>query len=312
MVTGPKCPVCNNTNSSCTGTHLEYRLYQCPHCDLSFCDPLKIDFEYYQDNFDYIMRDTVLADPLEQQERWDIDQALKKLEQHSGSLLDVGCGTGFFVKRAYDMGYEAYGIETDERAVKKGRDLFKLEHLYPVDSEGFVSQVGKGLKFDFVTMFQVLEHLDDLNLSINCVKETLKSGGTLLLSLPYRDRFPDTLYDADLPPHHLTRWSRKSMEYFLQDKHGFNVREIAIEDFPLESTIGIAYHFTKKFMPALTASGKHDGDSLRNISQEDAASLLRMRNFKLGIAKAAMLPAWLLFKMLGSRGPHMFISAELP
>ncbi|KKM60485.1 hypothetical protein LCGC14_1541390, partial [marine sediment metagenome] len=194
MVTDPKCPVCNNANASCTGTHLQYRLYQCPHCDLSFCDPLKIDFEFYRNNFDYIMRDTLLVDPLEQQERWDIDQALKQLEHHSGSLLDVGCGTGFFVKKAYEMGYEVYGIETNERAVKKGMDFFGLEHLYPVDIQGFVSQMGKGLKFDFVTMFQVLEHLDNLNMSIYCVKETLKSGGTLLLSLPYRDRFPDTLY----------------------------------------------------------------------------------------------------------------------
>ena len=283
-----------------------YNMLHCRNCDLVFADPMSVPVEFYAEDPDYVLRDTLILDPLEWERRWDIDEFLSA--PHSGgNLLDIGCGTGFFVSRAKKLGYDAYGIEFNERSVDRGRSYFDLDSLYALDLNGLRSKF-PDLRFDTITMFQVLEHLEAPNAIMDEIKSVLKPDGRLVLSLPWRGRWPDLLGDVDCPPHHLTRWSREALESFLS-RAGFKIKVFKVEPFPPDSMLGLAYKFVLRFAPSLTMRGQGVGGKASGMSSQEVVAQLNRRKAKMVFARAAMSPVWAVMKMLGARGPHLYAEA---
>src|SRR5689334_17386667 len=71
------------------------------------------------------------------------------------SLLDVGCGTGTWLRAAFDLGVpEIYGID----GVPMNRDalLIPPEFFHPVDLQ---RRIDLGRKFDMALCLEVAEHL---------------------------------------------------------------------------------------------------------------------------------------------------------
>jgi len=268
--------------------------------------------EFYINNVDYHLRDSIIVDPLAWERRWDIERFLTKPPESGCTLLDIGCGTGFFVKRAHDMGFDAYGLETDERAIESGRAYFGLETLYHATLSKFIAE-NQEKRFRIVTMFQVLEHLEQPLNVLQQVKNILEPGGVLVLSLPWRGRWPDVLGDVDLPPHHLTRWTEGALQSALE-RSGLRVRHMVFEDFPLLNMVGMVYHMVQKVAPFLTAAGRADDEKgvWNNVdSEEKVFRFLEKRRKKLTLALVASAPVWVALKVLGAKGPHMYVEAVL-
>jgi hypothetical protein len=47
-----------------------------------------------------------------------------------------------------------------------------------------------------------------------------------------------------------------------------------------------------------------------SISKEQALEMLRKRKIKIAIANILGFPIWVLLKLLGARGPHMYLEAK--
>lgn len=60
-------------------------------------------------------------------------------------------------------------------------------------------------RFDIISFFEVLEHLDNPVRFIEHIRGLLKPGGHIIPSVPNRNSFLDTLAESDYPPNHLTR-----------------------------------------------------------------------------------------------------------
>ena len=133
---------------------------------------------------------------------------ITSLNNGTGNLLDIGAGTGDFLKSAKQIGWEINGIEPHEGARilahEKGIDL--SEHI-----DNF-----KGNTFDVITLWHVLEHLPNLEETINNIEELLKPGGTLIIAVPNYNSFDAEYYKNNWAaydvPRHLWHFSRKSME----------------------------------------------------------------------------------------------------
>jgi 2-polyprenyl-3-methyl-5-hydroxy-6-metoxy-1,4-benzoquinol methylase len=106
-----------------------------------------------------------------QGEQFRITEANDRLDKLNSvdSLLDVGCGMGFFVKAASERGINAVGIDISQQAVTHGQTEgldIRLGDLLFLDEFSIES-------FDVITMWASIEHLF-------LPKETLQKAHTLL------------------------------------------------------------------------------------------------------------------------------------
>ncbi len=96
------------------------------------------------------------------------------------TLLDIGCGSGAFLQTAQSRGFIPHGMDQSARAV----EVVRKQYGYPMRQGGIGQNVWEGQRFDFVTMFHVLEHLPDPRLGLAYAGSLLKPGGTLLVQVP--------------------------------------------------------------------------------------------------------------------------------
>jgi len=129
-----------------------------------------------------------------------------------GRLLDVGCGSGQFLRLARAHGYQVTGIDIDNEAVKVAQDRFSLLDTYVLPVEELQSARWEQ-RFDIICLFDVLEHLDNPVLVVGGLRGLLTHGGYLLCTVPGLERWPP-FYDpyVDSPPHHLTLWTPSALE----------------------------------------------------------------------------------------------------
>jgi SAM-dependent methyltransferase len=113
--------------------------------------------------------------------------------------------------------YQVTGFDLQERAIRTARSRYSLGDVHVATLDQFFDywQSSQQQHYDVVTLFDVLEHLEDPRSSVGVLSQMLRPGGWLVLTLPNRRRWPDFYKDADRPPNHLTRWDRRSMTDFL-------------------------------------------------------------------------------------------------
>lgn len=95
-------------------------------------------------------------------------------------ILDVGCGTGLFLKLARDAGHEVAGVELSQSAVEYGREVYGL----PIECGTLESAELPADHVDVVTMWHVLEHTPDPIQALDTVRRVLKPGGLVLFGVP--------------------------------------------------------------------------------------------------------------------------------
>jgi 2-polyprenyl-3-methyl-5-hydroxy-6-metoxy-1,4-benzoquinol methylase len=105
---------------------------------------------------------------------------LIKNYKNGTTLLDVGCGEGFFLSNASEAGYNTKGVELSQDAAAYARREFGLD----VEGKPFNEMQLPENYFDVVTMWQVLEHLPHPLATLKEVHRILKPGGLLATSTP--------------------------------------------------------------------------------------------------------------------------------
>lgn len=149
-------------------------------------------------------------------------QLIKKLQTNSRlKVLDIGCGTGDFLKYAKDSGMLVQGIEPDESA----RNLCEQKGIAVSKS---LHEITEG-EFNVITLWHVLEHVKDPNVYFEFFKEKLAVNGTLLIAVPnfrsYDAQYYKEYWAAWDVPRHLWHFSKKTMKK-LGTEHGFDLMHI--------------------------------------------------------------------------------------
>jgi 2-polyprenyl-3-methyl-5-hydroxy-6-metoxy-1,4-benzoquinol methylase len=135
---------------------------------------------------------------------------INSFQSEQKTLLDVGCGTGAFLKTAKDKGWDVCGIEPNEKARSIaietcGDSIFDSDKL-----ETFKPQ-----SFDVITLWHVLEHLPNLEAQVSVFKKLLKPNGTLIIAVPnfksYDAIYYKNFWAAYDVPRHLWHFSKNSI-----------------------------------------------------------------------------------------------------
>ena len=212
----------------------KYSLYQCSECYVQFWLPQTMARRdwYEREGNPYQIRDLV---------RLKISRGyhkffLKRYKSFSKNtkILDLGCGTGEFLAELEKRNCEVWGIDFDREAIKIARQRFGLKNIYSLSFEEFFQKRNLP-KFDIITFFEVLEHLDKPLEFILSVKRLLNPGGKIIFSAPCRERMLLNLNRWDFPPHHLTRWNEKAISNIFS-RHWFNISYVNyVEEFKILS-----------------------------------------------------------------------------
>ena len=133
-------------------------------------------------------------------------------------FLDIGCGSGDYMIRMRNRGYDVSGIELDptvvEAACERGLDVrcASREGL-PFDDESF----------DHIRTNHVLEHIHDVHDLLDEIHRCLKPGGLYELAVPNIDSFDARLFGkwwrAIDTPRHLYHFTPESLERLLLAHH---------------------------------------------------------------------------------------------
>lgn len=147
---------------------------------------------------------------------------INRLFPSKGKLLDVGCGTGMFLNVARENGWKVNGIEPDTgaRAIAEETNQIKIK--------GEVLNSFKNETFEIITLWHVLEHVHELNVTIDWLKERLSKNGSLIIAVPNHESKDAGIYQeywaAYDVPRHLYHFSQKSIKKLFTN-HGFELKE---------------------------------------------------------------------------------------
>ncbi len=193
-----ECPACNSPESRVLfratdrlyrTTSKEFSVVECLQCRLMRLHPWPTPDElrgYYPEGYwfspsrtaagrqEEAYRRFVLRDPVQFAER-----ALAGCKE-DGLVLDVGCGSGLFLRMMAERGARAVGLDV---ALDAGAIAWRQNHV-PVVCATLSQAPFPAECCAVVTMFHVLEHLYDPASYLEAVHRLLRPGGRLIVQVP--------------------------------------------------------------------------------------------------------------------------------
>ncbi|ACS78937.1 class I SAM-dependent methyltransferase [Maridesulfovibrio salexigens] len=150
------------------------------------------------------------------------EERLKKIRSMTpqiNSLLDIGCGYGFFLKHASETIPIVEGIELNKKIATYAKNQFGLNvHCIPVE------EFHCDKKFDCLVMCDVLEHLENPVAILRSCQSLLNPGGILFIQVPNLTGFRLPMGHSWGLPHHIWQFNPNSLKSILQ-KAGFFPQE---------------------------------------------------------------------------------------
>jgi ubiquinone/menaquinone biosynthesis C-methylase UbiE len=111
-------------------------------------------------------------------------EAIKDFIPKGAKFLDVGCGAGYAMRKAAELGCDCYGVDPDPGGHGVGRyDAQSTSGLRIVKGEAEALPFEDNA-FDVVYCSHVLEHVKDELQSLKEMKRVLKPEGTLIIGMP--------------------------------------------------------------------------------------------------------------------------------
>ena len=162
-----------------------------------------------------------------------IDKSIRRsfsvLSPEEKKLLDIGCAYGPFLSAAREAGWLVYGTDISPDAVEYVAgtlDIPAWVSAFPApDAYNQISS----RKYAAVTMWYVIEHLEDLESVFSRVRSLLLPGGIFAFSTPssggISGKTRTDLFYRNSPADHITIWNHRTVRRQLK-KYGFTVLSV--------------------------------------------------------------------------------------
>jgi 2-polyprenyl-3-methyl-5-hydroxy-6-metoxy-1,4-benzoquinol methylase len=136
--------------------------------------------------------------------------------QVGARLLDFGCGSGAFLRRMHDQGWQVLGLDLCRAAVERVQRELGLSALVGTLPHPDLPPES----FDVITMWQSLEHVHQPLEVLEHAYRLLVPGGKLIVAVPNIDSAPfrwfgSAWFGLDLP-RHLTHFSAATLRQMLE------------------------------------------------------------------------------------------------
>lgn len=147
------------------------------------------------------------------------DEEIRRIRRYapSGSVLDVGCGYGYFVGRALAAGYDAYGVDVSAEATDAAREAYPGRVYH-----GSIENVDELLdrRFNVVFASHLIEHIPEPVSFLSALGARLEDDGVLVMVTPNVESLLAKLsgkrWVSFKVPEHVAFYSKRTMSQLLQ------------------------------------------------------------------------------------------------
>lgn len=203
---------------------IHYQIVRCRRCGLIYSTPIleaeKINKLYRKSSVSY---DEQISNLVETYGFY-----LKSLERYGVSkkkLLEIGCGSGFFLMEAKRQGYrDVYGVEPGVKSVQKAPKEIRDKIIVDV----FRPNLFQKNYFDVICCFQTLDHVPNPNPFLKECYQVLKKGGFVLFLNHDASSWSAKLFGEASPIidiEHTYLYDQKTIKRFFE-KHRFKVKKV--------------------------------------------------------------------------------------
>lgn len=241
MISHSICPLCSSERITLylkCADHLvsreEFDIFKCSACGFVFTReyPDEQSIGKYYESDDYISHDDNVKGFINRLYLTARNIMLRRKRRiigkatghRKGKVLDIGCGTGYFAGTMKKSGWDVTGIEPNRKARDYGSKRFGIDVLSPDQISGLPGQ-----SFDCITMWHVLEHLQDPFSYTTEIKRLLKSTGVCISALPNCSSLDAKCYVESWAaydvPRHLWHFTPETYRFFAE-KTGFHISRI--------------------------------------------------------------------------------------
>ena len=220
------CPLCQSTDYKKILTKFEMNLVKCRKCSLIYANPRIQESEILRRYTSSFFFDEYLPAFKATLKHYDLDtirshfflflQLITKYYTPGKRLLDIGCGAGFFLKAAEEIGWEAEGVEISPIASDYAQNIVKVKVL-----EGKLEDLYlPSEKYDLVILTEIIEHLMNPLKTLKEINRVLKKHGILIISTPdYKSLsrlFLRKNWAVLSPEEHISVFTQKTLFHILQ------------------------------------------------------------------------------------------------
>ena len=153
---------------------------------------------------------------------WAVDQIE---ELGAKTLLDLGCLDGSFaLSVANELGLEVVGVDLTKDGIDLALERASKFNLPAKFYQGFCEDwlekfIEEGRKFDVVTFFELIEHVEDVQRVLKLIDQVLAPSGSVLVSTP---DFESPLFGADDEANtcHIRLYTTAKEDYERANKYG--------------------------------------------------------------------------------------------
>ncbi len=264
MPTVLSCPLCSSKNVSLihkgVRDNSDIDVYICQDCNIKFLS--KFNHNDYEAGFMHLSTNTAKLSPQEHLKLCEEDDErryqMTKKECSSRNVLDFGCGFGGYLSRIQAVSDYCAGVELghEEREYLNSKGITCKREIDEYEE-----------KFDVITLFHVLEHLEAPQLWLQKIALHMRWGGRLIIEVPNADDALLTLYEnkafADFTywSAHLILYTEETLKRMILSTGKFRpVRLDFYQRYPLANHL------------YWLAQGKPGGQHVFNIFNEPALS----------------------------------------
>ena len=228
------CRICNAENISVISTQSndyftneKFRLSKCNNCGIVLTDPIPLNLSNHYDT-NYRKYNSLTMSILSffykiRTRKW------MKLYSKPGRVLEIGCGNGMMLNEFKINGWEVSGVERNINVTNNAELNYGI-NLYTPD----LYVIPDHLKFDLIILFQVLEHVDDLDSLLNKLYLILNPNGKIIIGVPNYDswqrKFGKNVWLHLDVPRHLQHFNLKSLSYLLK-RYNFKISSSSMISF---------------------------------------------------------------------------------
>lgn len=216
------CGLCGNSETVLLFVENGFNTVRCKQCGMIYLNPRPAEEEIYsfysEDYFKSSLNMNELRILINQKKK--LRYIEKNIRMEKGdTILEVGCGLGYFLKVANGHGFKAEGVEISNFAAEYGKREFCLKiHQGKLEDPHYQDE-----SFKVVAVYNLLSHLYHPKLFLREANRILKKNGFLVMRVGDKGGFFEKFNQGHWSaPEHVFHYTRGTLSQIL-DESGFKI-----------------------------------------------------------------------------------------